>query len=80
MYLNTVLDVTPQLFAQTYAEPGSIVINGADVYCTFANVGRFRIHAGGFVAEDVISSNIKAGSVIDMKAMMRTNAGGWELI
>lgn len=80
MYLNTVLEiVTPQLFAQTYAEPGSIVINGADVYCAFANVGRFRIHAGGFVAEDIISSNIKAGSVIDMKAMMRTNAGGWEL-
>lgn len=80
MYLNTVLEiVTPQLFAQTYAEQNSISGYGNDIYCAFSGVGRFRIHAGGFVADDILSSNIKAASIIDIKAMMRGNAGGWDL-
>ena len=80
MYLNTVLEiVTPQLFAQTYAEQNSISGYGNDIYCAFSGVGRFRIHAGGFVADDILSSNIKAASIIDIKAMMRGNTGGWDL-
>lgn len=80
MYLNTVLEiVTPQLFAQTYADTGSLEVVNNDLYCTFSGVGRFRIHAGGFVADDILSSPIKAGSIIDIKAMMRGNASGWDV-
>lgn len=80
MYLDTLLEIiTPQIFAQTYATPGSISGQDNDIYCNFQGVGRFRIHAGGFVADDIVGSNVKAGSVIDIKAMMRVNSGGWDL-
>lgn len=79
MQLDTLLEVvTPQLFAHAYAEPGSIISQEGEVFCEFANLGRLRIHAGGFVADNIYNSTFKAGSVIDIKAMMRTNASGWE--
>lgn len=80
MYLSTLLElVTPQLFAQTYATQDSLRASSDGIVCSFDGVGEFRIHAGGFVATNLADSAIKAGSIVDIKATMRTHPSGWGL-
>lgn len=81
MDLDTLLEiVTPLNFAQVYAEQNSIVTRGEDICCTFRGVGEFRIHAGGFVSTNLAYSVARAGSIIDIKAMMNTSTSSWSVV
>lgn len=61
------------MFANAYAEPGSIKELDGTVYCLFKNVGTMYAHAGGFIASDLTSSLMKAGSVLDIMAAMQNS-------